>query len=362
MPILVCESLRAASLDGLRRARAAVTSADLVELRLDALADPDPVAALADRTHPVIVTCRPRWEGGGYDGPEDDRRQVLERAVQAGAEFVDVEWRAPWRDAFLARWAERVVLSWHDFEGMPGDLASLGLDMSRSGAAVVKIAVTPRSIRDLGALVTMRRGLPRERRVVVIGMGSAGLLTRLLPQRFGSCWTYAGRGVAPGQIEADRLIREFRVRALTAETAVCGNVEHPAVPGAASAMLNAAFGAARVDAVHVPLDVVDEADFDWVCDALDVMGVSVRTPAGHEPGLHVVHPLRTGGMFRRDGRGGWIGRAAVGMAALDAMDALVQEAAQQFEWWTGTTAPVDVMRQAARRHVDGVAVTDTGSA
>ena len=44
-----------------RRDAAAVAGADLVELRLDSVADPDVSAALAGRKTPVIVTCRPEW-------------------------------------------------------------------------------------------------------------------------------------------------------------------------------------------------------------------------------------------------------------------------------------------------------------
>jgi 3-dehydroquinate dehydratase len=48
----------------LRAARDAVKDADLVELRLDGVADLDVAGALAGRRRPVIVTCRPSWEGG----------------------------------------------------------------------------------------------------------------------------------------------------------------------------------------------------------------------------------------------------------------------------------------------------------
>jgi len=37
-----------------------------------------------------------------------------------------------------------------------------------------------------------------DRRLVLIGMGEAGVVTRVCPARFGSCWTYAGAAVAPG--------------------------------------------------------------------------------------------------------------------------------------------------------------------
>ena len=60
----------------LRRARDCVQDADLVELRLDGVTDVDVAGALAGRTRPVVVTCRPKWEGGRFDGPEETRRRA----------------------------------------------------------------------------------------------------------------------------------------------------------------------------------------------------------------------------------------------------------------------------------------------
>ena len=70
----VCAVVGAATMDELRLARDRVSHrADLVELRLDAALRPDPAAALQGRTRPVVVTCRPAWEGGGFTGGAPDR-------------------------------------------------------------------------------------------------------------------------------------------------------------------------------------------------------------------------------------------------------------------------------------------------
>src|SRR5512143_1215786 len=91
----LCATVAARSVEELRRQRDEASGvADLVELRLDALETPDVSAALAGRLGPVLVTCRPRWEGGGYDGPEERRLAVLREAIDLGAEYVDVEWRS----------------------------------------------------------------------------------------------------------------------------------------------------------------------------------------------------------------------------------------------------------------------------
>ncbi|HEX4347377.1 MAG TPA: type I 3-dehydroquinate dehydratase, partial [Vicinamibacterales bacterium] len=86
----ICVTITAPSMAELRRRRDAVVDADLVELRLDSVADPDVAGALEGRQTPVIVTCRPQWEGGRFGGSEEERRRILTDAHAQGAEYVDV--------------------------------------------------------------------------------------------------------------------------------------------------------------------------------------------------------------------------------------------------------------------------------
>src|SRR5438094_277002 len=115
MTALLCETVTARSMAELRAARDAVRDADMVELRLDGVRDVDVAGALEGRRVPVLVTCRPTWEGGLFDGTEEERRRVLEQAIAAGAEYVDVEWAAGFDDLVGAATQSRVVLSNHDF-------------------------------------------------------------------------------------------------------------------------------------------------------------------------------------------------------------------------------------------------------
>jgi 3-dehydroquinate dehydratase/shikimate dehydrogenase len=311
-PILVCESVRGLAMADLLRARDAVTRADLVELRLDGVPQPDPVAAIAGRRLPAVVTCRPRWEGGAFDGDEATREAWLDVALRAGAEFVDVEWRAPWRAGFLSRWPGRVVLSWHDFEGTPPDLVRQAGEMAAAGAAVVKVAVMTWRLRDLEPLFTLRRAFGPATRAVVIGMGAAGAVTRILPHRFGSAWTYAGDGVAPGQLSTSRLVQEFRVRATTPGTAIFGVVGPAAGALPATALHNAAFATRGIDAVCVPFETGDFEDFVAIAERLDIAGASVTHPltaAARQTAVRAdAEAVRTGTAdgVRREADGTWV--------------------------------------------------------
>ncbi len=117
---LLCVTVTAPTTAELRLRRdEAAASADLVEVRLDSVSDPNAAGALEGRRGPVIVTCRPTWEGGQFAGSEEARAGILGQAVALGAEDVDIEWRAGF-DRLLSTTAGRgIVLSSHDFDGVP---------------------------------------------------------------------------------------------------------------------------------------------------------------------------------------------------------------------------------------------------
>jgi len=273
MPLLV-ETVTGRTMAELRAARDAARQVDLVELRLDGTAGIDVAGALAGRQRPVIVTCRPRWEGGRFDGSEDDRRRILEEALQRGAEYVDIEWRAGFDTLVRSASGARVVLSMHDFEGVPADLTDRVRAMRGTGAGIIKVALMARRLSDALPL----RAVTRSGRAVVIAMGQAGVSTRLLAAHFGSCWTYAGDGMAPGQVPAARMIQEFRFRQVRSTSAVYGVVGHAALLSRSPVMHNAAFEAEGLDAVYVPLQPQDFDDFLEFADAIGLSGASVTIP------------------------------------------------------------------------------------
>jgi 3-dehydroquinate dehydratase/shikimate dehydrogenase len=266
----------------LRAGRDAARHADVVELRLDVVDRPDVAGALQDRQRPVIVTCRAAWEGGHFKGSEEERQRILCQAVDAGAEYVDVEYRAIGVERWLRREdrEQRVICSLHDFEAMPADLADRVRDMRRTGAAIVKVAAKARRLRDLLPLLAIGRAAREAgERTIVIGMGMAGVASRLLPAHFGSCWTYtASQAVAPGQVPPERLLQEFHLKTTTAATPVYAVVGRPIEHSISPAMHNAAFAAAGLDGVYIPCEAADFDDFLALADALPIVGASVTAP------------------------------------------------------------------------------------
>ncbi|MYK89012.1 MAG: type I 3-dehydroquinate dehydratase [Acidobacteria bacterium] len=281
----LCATVTAETTSELRARRDAQEGADLVELRLDGVADPDVGGALADRRLPVVATCRPTWEGGAFAGSEAERRRILLEACRLGAENVDVEQRAGFADEVLAaRGGRGVVLSFHDFDGVPADLEARYRSMRATGAEVVKIAAAAGSLTE--SLRVARLGSDDEPRVL-IGMGVAGIPSRVLAGRFGSCWTYAGDGIAPGQIDLVRMREQFRFREISEGTAVYGVLGSPIGHSLSPAMHNAGFRAHGIDAVYLPLEAADVEDFLAFADAVGLRGASVTAPFKEAIGPHV---------------------------------------------------------------------------
>ena len=270
----VCETVTAASMAELRRKRDAATRADLVELRLDGVADADVSGALAGRMKPVIVTCRSTAEGGAFSGSEDDRLRILAAAIAGGAEFIDVEWRAD-RSALPTNDRTRVVLSHHVLDGMPPDLASRVRAMrGQAPHGVIKVAVrTP----TLGDCVRLRDTVGTGSDQVVIGMGPAGLVSRVCPWLFDSQWTYGG-SAAPGQMPVRDLLDVYRVNATGRGTRIFALIGKPLGHSASPVMQNSAMASLQVNAVYVPIETDDGAEFLAAAEAFAIEGASVTAP------------------------------------------------------------------------------------
>lgn len=278
---LVCVTVTGTSMEQLRRNRDAVETADLLELRLDYVDRPDAAGALEGRRRPVIITCRPQWEGGRFTGDEESRRRILEAAAAGGAEFIDVEARALFaQDLIRSRRGRGVVLSSHLFEPPPADLESRWMALRSTVAEVAKLAVQADSLSDtlrIMALAGTRAG-ELDRSHVLIAMGEPGVPSRILSMRLRNRWTYAGDSVAPGQLPARRLLSEFRFRELGPETAIFGVVGNPVAHSLSPVMHNAGFAHFGLDAVYLPLQAADAQDFVRFARTMRLAGASITAP------------------------------------------------------------------------------------
>jgi 3-dehydroquinate dehydratase type I len=174
---------------------------DLLELSIEE------VTQVVGSAGKCIATFRP----GSADPGK--RMKTLLTALESGATYVDIELESDpdYRRELIgkARSLNRqVIISHHDFKGTPEFevLKNIAASCREAGADVVKIACTVNSTRDIQALM----GLYRDGgRMVVIGMGDKGLITRIAAPFMGAEFTFAslstGRETAPGQVDRQTL-------------------------------------------------------------------------------------------------------------------------------------------------------------
>lgn len=239
--------------------RQAAGRADLAELRLDLMAEFDLPRLLAGRPLPVIVTCRPPREGGRWPGSEAERLDVLRQAAALGADYVDLEWDAAHEIAALDRSRTQVILSRHDFNAMPADLAARAASLWQAGADVVKLVGMARGLADCTPVLRLLAEATRP--TIAIAMGEHGLLTRVLALRYPhALLSFAAPdpsgpagGTAPGQITLGAMLDLCRVRAISQRTRLVGLLAPDANASPLVAEGNRWLAAHGLDAMLLPL-------------------------------------------------------------------------------------------------------------
>lgn len=239
------------------------TDHDVIEVRSDAFGDRaiDWKAIRNATTKPIIATNRGR---GHVD---------IDAALAAGVDFIDVEWPEEVDES-------RVILSHHDYEGMP-DVEDL---LGKMRASHMKIAATPRNFADNARLLAALGN----RGTTIIGMGGRGLYSRILAPFFGSELQFVSvdeaRSAAPGQLTLQQALAIYGPdrRSLRADRifAIVGN---PAAHSGSPAIHNAIF---RERGIAAAYSIFETDDF------LDIAAPFARGERFAPDGLSVTAPFK----------------------------------------------------------------------
>ena len=279
--VAVCEKNVAALESAAVRAS---ESADIVELRLDCLQHLKDFERVLNRVScPVILTLRPTEQGGHRELDHETRAAFWQTAPHS--DWWDIE-----SDLIPETDWSHVIISHHDFAGVPQDLTRIYDQLAATSARIVKIAVQAHDIVDcIPVFQLLDRARSEGREVIAIAMGNPGLATRILGPSRGAFLTYAaleeGSTTAPGQITAQKLRSVYHVDKIDRDTMICGLVGRPVMHSVSPHMHNAAFRAAGINGVYLPLEVRDVNTFftrmvdpstrelDW-----NLRGLSVTAP------------------------------------------------------------------------------------
>jgi 3-dehydroquinate dehydratase I len=182
---------------------------ELAEIRIDLakLSEIEVAKIFSNSSAKLIATCRP-------DNYSDEARmKLLKTAISSGAAYVDIEIESETLFTeemvlFAKQHETTVIISYHNYENTPSsaELNAIIQKCFELGADIAKIATLVITARDNARLLAL---YDTSRKVIILGMGQIGKMTRVMAPFLGSPFTFAALtdtlATAPGQITAENL-------------------------------------------------------------------------------------------------------------------------------------------------------------
>ena len=258
--------------------------ADILELRLDLIADPDLNVLFDSASLPVIATCRSKIDGGQFKGQEEARIQLLRDALRA--DYVDIEVSTP--RELLQPFLEgvdpsKIILSYHDFSHTPEDFNPLYDAMCELPGDIIKIVTYARDLHDnLKMFDLLKRAKQENKKLIGLCMGDLGEISRVLSPLFGGFLTFGsletGQESAPGQMPAKTLKDIYRVNTARSDFKIYGVIGNPVSKSQGYLVHNKAFEEKGSSDIYVSFRVDNvEKFFHGYKDFFS--GLSVTMPA-----------------------------------------------------------------------------------
>ena len=189
-------------------------NADLLEWRIDSLKDdfaelyPFIKEKLAPL--PMIITYRTKNEGGFGDCDNEAYVNIVKKAINIGADAVDIELSS--ENSFeLINYAKekgvKTIVSYHNFEYTEKneEIYAKLHKMKESAADVYKMAFMPKTFGDTLRILEISEKVNRDDfPSLFIAMGDLGKISRIAANQTGAPFTFASafKESAPGQMDA----------------------------------------------------------------------------------------------------------------------------------------------------------------
>jgi len=257
--------------------------ADIVELRIDYIPELQNAEAcieesLKRKTKPVIITNRPEREGGKFNGSEQDRLHLLQKAIDLGADYVDVEYDSI--KQITRQNSSKIIISHHNFKETPHNLSKIYDDICQQKPDIVKIVTYANDIIDNIRIFELLKSAQIP--TISFCMGESGYISRILTKKFGGFLTFAslekGKESAPGQLTVNELSKIYHFENINKQTKLYGIIGNPVSHSMSPAIHNAAFIEKGLNNVYVPLKIANIGAFMNECRKIDFHGFSVTIP------------------------------------------------------------------------------------
>jgi 3-dehydroquinate dehydratase type I len=206
---MICVSVEANDYD---ECELLLSKHSFMEFRLDRTnMSLDEIRQLFSLPNRMIATCRKKK----FD--DSKRLKLLKSAIEGGALYVDIEYDA--ESEYIRELKSeakksfcKLIFSYHNYEITPDEtvITEIIEQSISKGADIVKIACKSNSEKDNAFLLSLYNKFEKGK-IIVIGMGEQGKITRIADTYLGAPFTYASLEknfeTAPGQIDIDSMKR-----------------------------------------------------------------------------------------------------------------------------------------------------------
>ena len=247
--------------------KARTLGCEAFEFRLDMFENPLQDLSFVFQPELTIVTVRSK--------EDESRRELFQKALDAGADFVDIESDSVLRGEFPGR----TICSYHDFEKTPSakEIVSIFQDLAKTGVPKAAFMVCgPRDLLEIADAAAEIRSWNMP--FILIGMGDAGKITRVRAESLGSLVTYCAvskeTGSAPGQLTVKEAAD------LGQDAVICGVIGFPLIKTFSPAIHNAAFKKAGIRGTYVKIPTPEDevSLIPQMMKVYDITGINVTIP------------------------------------------------------------------------------------
>lgn len=172
---------------------------EMIELRVDDienLSKKDLKLIRKKTIKEAIFTCR--------------RKEIILKALDLGFDYIDVDFSIMTEFKLPKTRKTKIIVSFHDFKKTPDiqELTTIVNRMRKCSMEIIKIATMVNNDQDVNKLLKILLDKKKDEKMIVVGMGEKGKVTRVLGPLLGSFLTYASTPFgesASGQIEISKL-------------------------------------------------------------------------------------------------------------------------------------------------------------
>lgn len=144
------------------------------------------------------------------------KKEIILKTLNLGFDYLDVELSLISNLDLSKKGKSKIILSFHDFKKTPNieDLTILVDRMRKYDVEVLKIATMVNDDQDIDNLFRILLNKKKDEKMIVVGMGKKGRVTRILGPLLGSFLTFASTPfgkTAHGQIDINKMKKIYEI-------------------------------------------------------------------------------------------------------------------------------------------------------